>query len=1156
MASTAELAIVIAAKDLASRELQTVTGHLSGIERLSRAATVAFAAMGAGIVASIGLGIKAAGDLEQAVANISTIKPELDTSDVFRSLNAMQTRVPQSAAQLGDSLYNIFSSIEISQEGALRLLETFAKGAVGAATDASTFGTAILGVMNAYGASVEDASHISDVFFNTVNKGVVTGSELAANLGLVTQSAKMAGVDIDELGGFIAGVTKEGGPASQNMNNLSNLFLKINTKEAQKAFRDIGIATVDATGKFRPQIEVLQDLKLKTDSMTESAKTAAIQKIFPDLQARAAATVLLDQLDFVKGAIDENKQAAGSAESAFIKMNATFNSQVKILGNTMQSILTTVGASILPALTPMLTAFSTTLPKAFEALRGVFLAFSVDAGGLGITMTSIREIFGDTVANAVEPFLNSLMRMIPDIKKWADDIWSAVSDTVGAAFNWLANTAWPWVQDAAGKVMDFYRSEVQPRLDELRGWLQDKVGTALKWLSDTAWPWLQEAAGKVAAFVKSEVIPRLIELWNWLNERIGSALKWLSDTAWPWLQEAAGKVATFFETTVIPALISVWNWLNTQLRIAVVWMTSTGFPELAKAGVTLSDSLNNVAKAAAEATDQFAKSQTLKDLNTIWTNLWESGRLLIDIFLGLFKSSSDSAGGMDKMADAGRIVVSVFEWIIGRVAVLSESIRMNIQAFKDLQVGWQNLHSGLMQGARNLGDQIHQGLTQGLLGNIGGVEQAGASVGRAALDGAREAVDAHSASRKFADLGEDMGAGLVLGWLSMGSALQKAVSDQMGLTAKDAETAAKQLADDIARGLDTAANALFDFQDKLTEFRSNLDYNLMVVGQRMGEGINRAIVSASEQIKAAQDRAVTSIGQAINALELARSIRGRRSEFEAGLTKEEREFNRGRDLDELDYRHKQDLERAKTGEERQAADERYQQGLEDLHRRQDLDDAARKFREGLDKRRQDFADKLENEALERTKARIQQERDDRIGAINQAMDTQIAKVTETAEKETKKAREEYVKRVADLSSEMIDKIPDLTGRADISITTFLAGISAKITAMTDQAISQAGGAATALAGLGGGESTSSAPPARRSSPFPGFATGGIVPGSVGVPMLAVVHGGERVIPNGGGAGGVTVIFQGPVYGLDDFEQRVGQAAERGLRNGSWRVVNR
>lgn len=36
--------------------------------------------------------------------------------------------------------------------------------------------------------------------------------------------------------------------------------------------------------------------------------------------------------------------------------------------------------------------------------------------------------------------------------------------------------------------------------------------------------------------------------------------------------------------------------------------------------------------------------------------------------------------------------------------------------------------------------------------------------------------------------------------------------------------------------------------------------------------------------------------------------------------------------------------------------------------------------------------------------------------------------------------------------------------------------------------------------------------------LPGFATGGIVPGPIGSPQLAIVHGGEEVIPNGGAKG--------------------------------------
>src|SRR6266536_1138393 len=133
-------AITILGKDEASGPISSARGALSALEGAAKVAAAGIAIAGAGIAAALVAGVKSAGDLQQSVANISTIKPDIDTSAVFGALNEMSTRVPQSAKQLGDSLYNIFSSVDVSQKDALGLLETFARGAVGAATDASTFG--------------------------------------------------------------------------------------------------------------------------------------------------------------------------------------------------------------------------------------------------------------------------------------------------------------------------------------------------------------------------------------------------------------------------------------------------------------------------------------------------------------------------------------------------------------------------------------------------------------------------------------------------------------------------------------------------------------------------------------------------------------------------------------------------------------------------------------------------------------------------------------------------------------------------------------------------------------------------------------------------------------------------------------------------------
>jgi hypothetical protein len=65
---------------------------------------------------------------------------------------------------------------------------------------------------------------------------------------------------------------------------------------------------------------------------------------------------------------------------------------------------------------------------------------------------------------------------------------------------------------------------------------------------------------------------------------------------------------------------------------------------------------------------------------------------------------------------------------------------------------------------------------------------------------------------------------------------------------------------------------------------------------------------------------------------------------------------------------------------------------------------------------------------------------------------------------------------------------------------------------------------------------------------PGYASGGTVPGPIGQPQIAVVHGGEVITPPGQGNNGVTVMVTGPVYASTPAEaQRAGEDMGRGLR---------
>lgn len=73
------------------------------------------------------------------------------------------------------------------------------------------------------------------------------------------------------------------------------------------------------------------------------------------------------------------------------------------------------------------------------------------------------------------------------------------------------------------------------------------------------------------------------------------------------------------------------------------------------------------------------------------------------------------------------------------------------------------------------------------------------------------------------------------------------------------------------------------------------------------------------------------------------------------------------------------------------------------------------------------------------------------------------------------------------------------------------------------------------------------------SVLPSFDVGGVVPGAKGAPMLAVVHGGEYVVPNGvGGASGISVTITGNTISSNidvrNLADQVGREIMRALRN--------
>lgn len=491
------------------------------------ALTIGLTALGAaGGVAAAGMAYatKEAGNLQQAVANVASIKPQIDTSGVFSSLNLMQTRVAQSSTQLAASLYDLFSSFEATQEQGLAAVEKFAQGAVAAQTDAKTFGTSILGVLNAYGASLEDVTHVEDVFFNTVKNGVVTGQELAQGLGFVTQGAKQAGLSINQLGAYIAAATREGGNAAENFTNLENYLQRVNAKETAAGFELLGIKTADANGKLRDNIEVLGELRTRLSQLNQVSATKVIQELFPDIRGQRGVTILLNQLDFLKQSLKENETEAGAAQRAYETMAAGFNTQAQLLGQTVNSVFVSGGSALLPVLSQAVAGVqkfvADTTPQFDEWQTRINAAFK--SGGLQGWVDEVGTVAGELGQKISDEWL-------PKFTEWIEPAKEAVGNQIDQLWT---GTIEPWIEQRAEDMGKKFTDEWAPALSK---WIETdgtpKVIEELNKMADAVKTWaggegarkFNEAGGELLSSLQRSVSHAGVELHNEIVKQISQA---------------------------------------------------------------------------------------------------------------------------------------------------------------------------------------------------------------------------------------------------------------------------------------------------------------------------------------------------------------------------------------------------------------------------------------------------------------------------------------------------------------------------------------------------------------------------------------------------------------------------------------------------------
>ncbi len=312
-----------------------ITGPLANITDKILTLDGVLAAAAVGLTA---YAVKAADDFGTSFAEIATLidAPAESLTNFQNEIQQYAEGSTQSFDEITKATYSAISA-GVDYRDALSVIQTAEELAVAGRADLGSTTNALVSVMNAFGASMDESNAYADTFFTTVKLGQTTIPELASSISRVAPIASAAGITFEELSAAIATITAETGTGTaETMTALKSAISNIlkPSKQASDLAAELGIQ-FDATAlKSKGLKGVLDDVAKATKGNTEQ-----MAALFPNTEALNAVLPLTGKAaDAFTKSLEAMAEKAGVTKEAY----ALLESDLQLLGQTLENNVTSV----------------------------------------------------------------------------------------------------------------------------------------------------------------------------------------------------------------------------------------------------------------------------------------------------------------------------------------------------------------------------------------------------------------------------------------------------------------------------------------------------------------------------------------------------------------------------------------------------------------------------------------------------------------------------------------------------------------------------------------------------------------------------------------------------------------------------------------------
>lgn len=370
------------------------------------------------LIQLIGESITKYREFETRLAEISTILQD-DTDQMIRfkvGIESLSKSYGQATSDISKGLYDILSAAFDSRD-AMNLLNTSIKASIAGLSDVRTSVKIFTTVLNSYGMAAEQATHVSDVLFQSVVRGKFQFEDLEQALGYVVPIAAQAGIQFDELSAALSTATRHGLHIDMTARGLALAIQNIinPSEQASKAAEKYGIEMNGLAIRIMGLKGWFDELRLATDKFGRSV----LGELIPNMRSLRVAMVLAGE-EGAKGFAEDLlylENIAGRTDEALKKIQDTSAFTAKQIEQEMEERLRNAGEawdefdlSIRESIVNIADNWQYAIPIIGGLLQSIDGFKKQQEGGVIENVLSQFK-FEDTDISKAETYMDAMLRM-------------------------------------------------------------------------------------------------------------------------------------------------------------------------------------------------------------------------------------------------------------------------------------------------------------------------------------------------------------------------------------------------------------------------------------------------------------------------------------------------------------------------------------------------------------------------------------------------------------------------------------------------------------------------------------------------------------------------------------------------------------------------